>query len=411
MQLNKSLGMGVLIASLGLPASAAWADDLPSREEMWKMIQAQQAQISELSRKLEDTDEKVEATGEAVETIASNGSTSTPGWWQRTSIGGYGELHYNGGRQDRIDFHRFVLFFAHEFNEDVRFFSEVELEHSLAGDGADKPGEIELEQAYLEFDIAEFHALRAGVQLLPIGILNETHEPPTFYGVERNGVESNIIPTTWWEAGVAATGELGEGFSYDVMYHSGLDVTRNNTATNFAIRGGRDKVANADARAGAVTGRLRYTGWTGVEIAASAQYQEDVTQGRAEKTPATLLEAHIDGNWAVGPGSVGFRALGAVWDLDSTSAANLGRDEQYGWYVEPSYRFGTEWGDLGFFVQYAEWDNTAGSAADTKVSQTRLGTNFWPTPDTVIKLDYQFDDAATAAAEDDRLNIGLGYQF
>lgn len=408
MQLNKKLRIGVLAATMTVLTGAALADDLPSREEMWKVIQAQQAQISELSRKLTNTEEKVEATGEAVETIAASGSTATPGWWQRTSIGGYGELHYNGGKTDRIDFHRFVLFFGHEFNEDVRFFSEVELEHSVAGEG--QQGEVELEQAFLEFDLGEYHALRAGVQLIPVGILNETHEPPTFYGVERNQVETNIIPTTWWEAGVGISGELGEGFSYDLMYHSGLEVPT--TGGNaFRIRSGRQKVANADARDGATTGRLSWTGLAGVEVAATVQYQEDLTQGSAQETPAVLIEGHIDAQRAFGPGTIGFRALGAVWDLDSTAATVLGRDEQYGWYVEPSYRFGTDWGDLGFFAQYAEWDNAAGDSTDSVFSQTRVGANFWPTPDTVFKLDYQFDDAPTAASEDNRLNIGLGYQF
>ncbi|MEQ9520235.1 MAG: porin [Parvibaculum sp.] len=408
MQLNKKMGIGMLIAGLGLPTGSALAEDLPSREEMWKVIQAQQAQISELSRKLTNTDEKVEATGEAMETIAASGSTSTPGWWQRTSIGGYGELHYNGGKTDRIDFHRFVLFFGHEFNDDVRMFSEVEIEHALAGEG--QPGEVELEQAFLEFDLGEYHALRAGVQLIPVGIMNETHEPPTFYGVERNQVETNIIPTTWWEAGLGVSGELGEGFSYDLMYHSGLEVPT--TGGNaFRVRNGRQKVANADARDGATTGRLSFTGIPGVEVATSVQYQEDLTQGSAQATPAVLVEGHVDANYALGPGTIGLRALAAVWDLDSTAAAAIGRDEQYGWYVEPSYRFGTDWGDLGFFVQYAEWDNSAGDAADSVFSQTRIGANFWPTPDTVFKIDYQFDDAPTAASEDNRLNVGLGYQF
>ena len=246
--------------------------------------------------------------------------------------------------------------------------------------------------------------------MIPVGILNETHEPPTFYGVERNQVETNIIPTTWWEAGVGISGELGEGFSYDLMYHSGLEVPT--TGGNaFRIRSGRQKVANADARDGATTGRLSWTGLAGVEVAATVQYQEDLTQGSAQETPAVLIEGHIDAQRAFGPGTIGFRALGAVWDLDSTAATVLGRDEQYGWYVEPSYRFGTDWGDLGFFAQYAEWDNAAGDSTDSVFSQTRVGANFWPTPDTVFKLDYQFDDAPTAASEDNRLNIGLGYQF
>lgn len=409
MQLKKTLITGTLTCAITLPGGAALADNLPTREEMWQMIQAQQTQIEALTQKVENTDEKVEATGEVVETIASNaGSGSTPGWWDRTSVGGYGELHYNGGDAAEIDFHRFVLFFGHEFSEDVRFFSEFELEHALSGEG--KNGEVELEQAFLEFDVAEFHQLRAGVQLIPVGILNETHEPNTFYGIERNEVEKNIIPTTWWEAGLGVNGELGDGFSYDVMYHSGLQVATTGTKA-FNIRSGRQKVSEARATDGATTGRVRWSGLPGLSVSTTAQYQEDITQGTGEETPAVLVEGNVDATYAMGAGSIGLRALAAFWDLDSSAAAALGRDEQYGWYVEPSYRFGTEWGDLGFFAQYAEWDNSAGDNTDSVFSQTRFGANFWPTPDTVFKIDYQLDSAPTGGAEDDRLNVGMGYQF
>tara|TARA_E500000305_G_scaffold109468_1_gene114527 strand:- start:495 stop:1736 length:1242 start_codon:yes stop_codon:yes gene_type:complete len=409
MHMNRIIKTGAIGLGVALMSAPAFAEDLPSREEMWQMIQAQQAQINDLTSKLEDTDEKVEATGEVVEEIASSGGgSSEPGWWQRTSLGGYGELHYSGGDKDEVDFHRFVLFIAHEFTDNVRFFSELEVEHALAGEG--QPGAVELEEAFLEFDIADYHSLTAGVQLIPVGIINETHEPPTFYGVERNEVETNIIPTTWWEAGIGARGQLSNEFSYNVLYHSGLQVPT--TGTNaFRIRNGRQKVTEARAADGAVTGRVQWTGMPGVEVGVTAQHQFDVTQGTAEETPATLLEAHIDASLALGPGRVGFRALAAFWDLDSNAAAAVGRDEQSGWYVEPSYRFATDIGDLGFFVQYAEWDNNGGDNTDSKFSQTRFGANFWPTPDTVLKADYQIDSAPVGGTEDNRVNLGVGFQF
>ena len=102
--------------------------------------------------------------------------------------------------KDELDLHRFVLFFGHQFTNDVRFFSELEVEHNVAGEG--KNGEVEIEQAYIEWDYTDNHALKSGVFLVPVGILNETHEPDTFYGVERNAVEKDIIPSTWWEGGV-----------------------------------------------------------------------------------------------------------------------------------------------------------------------------------------------------------------
>jgi hypothetical protein len=399
-----------------MAVSPAFAQDLPSREELWKMIQQQQAQIEALQQKIDvtekkvqETDKKVEATGSEVERIASSGGGSGgDGWWQRTSVGGYGEVHYNGGDTDEVDIHRFVLFINHEFNDKVRFFSELEVEHGVAGEGQN--GEVEVEQAFVEVDVAEHHSVTAGLQLVPVGILNITHEPPTFYGVERNNVEVNIIPTTWWEAGVGAHGELGSGFAYSAFVHSGLRVPTTG-ANAFRIRSGRQKVSEAKAKDGAVTTQLTYSGIPGVQFGVTGQYQSDLTQGEGEKTSATLFEAHVDSNFAFGPGSIGFRALAARWDLDSNAAEAIGRDEQYGWYIEPSYRFPVWYGDLGFFARYSEWDNAAGGGADSKFSQTQIGANYWPVEDVVFKLDYQFDDAPVGGTEDDRLNVGVGFQF
>lgn len=410
---------GVLFATVSFSAvcgGMAQAEEMPSREEMWQMIQAQQAQIDALKQQMTQTDTKVEATGARVDEIAVSGAgaggSGGGGWWDRTQIGGYGEVHYNGGDADEVDAHRFVLFVGHDFNDDIRLFAELELEHGLVEDTADgsSGGEIELEQAYLEFDVAEAHSLTAGVQLIPVGILNETHEPPTFYGVERNPVERNIIPTTWWEAAAGARGQLGDGFSYDVMYHSGLEVPT--TGGNaFKVRNGRGKVAQATAKDGAVTGRLTWTGMPGLELGVTGQYQSDVTQG-AMATSATLFEAHVDASMAAGPGSVGFRALAARWDLDSAAAKAVNRDEQYGWYVEPSYRMPIFYGDLGVFARYSMWDNEAGGGPDSAWSEIDVGLNYWPHPDVVLKFDYQIEDRpAGGGVEDDRANLGVGFQF
>ena len=215
--------LGLLFTGYGTALMAA----PPSAEEMWEIIQEQQKTIEELKSKLEQTEEKVtateskvketeqkvEATADAVEQ-QTYGTSTAGSWADRTSIGGYGELHYNNlkdqvGDNDlnRVDFHRFVLYFGHEFNDDIRMFSEIEIEHALAGDGA--PGEVELEQAWVELDMNNQHRLRAGLDILPIGIINQIHEPNTFYGVERNRVETEIIPTTWWEAGLMFDGEFG----------------------------------------------------------------------------------------------------------------------------------------------------------------------------------------------------------
>jgi hypothetical protein len=325
-------------------------------------------------------------------------------------LGGYGELHYNGGDADEINFHRFVLFASHDFTDQLRMQSELEVEHVIAGEGLN--GEVELEQAFLEYDYTEGHRGRAGLFLLPVGILNETHEPPTFFGVERNPVEKNIIPTTWWEGGVGASGVLGSGFSYDVAVHSGL-ATPTSGSSAYKIRNGRQKVSKAKATDPAVTGRLKWTGAPGIELAVTGQYQDDITQNaQGLGTAATLIEAHAD----IRRGPWGLRALAARWDLDDgpplTGPGAFGRDVQYGWYIEPSYRFDAEFSEIGLFTRYSGYDNEAGDSTDSKIGQFDIGTNVWLHPQVVLKVDGQFEFRPPGGSdEDNRINLGIGYQF
>ena len=280
-----------------------------------------------------------------------------------------------------------MLFIGKQFNHRLRFFSELEIEHALAGDG--QPGEVELEQAYIEYDINSRLSAKAGLFLVPVGILNETHEPPTFFGVERNKIEAEIIPSTWWEAGAGLSGRSDSGLSYDVAFHSGLKVpTEGNNA--YRIRSGRQKVAEATAEDFAVTGRIKYTGIAGLELALTAQHQADITQG-VEDASARLLEAHAI--YKTGP--FGLKALYANWDIDSDQAEAIGKDSQYGFYVEPSYAFNDSW---SVFARYGEYDTTSGLDNSEAVKQLDLGVNWYLSEDVVIK-------------DDDGFNLGVGYQF
>jgi hypothetical protein len=409
----------------------------PSADEMWKIIQQQQREIELLKQqlksadqrietttvKVQETSKQVEATAEAVE--ASSGKLAKAAEWvERTSVGGYGELHYNnledqrsvGAKSDRneFDFHRFVLFFNHRFSDRTRLYTELELEHSLSGDGTvagkSKPGEVELEQAYIEHDLTASGSQRvkAGLFLMPVGILNETHEPDTFYGVERNNVESQIIPTTWWEGGFGFNGEIAAGLSYDAAVTSGLKLTGSNTA----IRSGRQKVAEADGDSLAYTGRLKYTGVPGLELASTVQHQTDLYQedrivsGGKRTTQAWLYEAHA----AYQGEHFGLRALFAQWDIDDEIERVLaGADQQQGWYVEPSWRFNPQW---GVFARYSEWDNRATvNSLDTEFAQVDIGVNYWLEPHVVFKLDLQNQNAPANQRELDGFNLGVGYSF
>jgi len=389
---------------------AAVAAEMPSQEEMWEIIQKQQREIEALKAGQKANTEKVEATADAVESVETDkqGKYTTTGgsnWFENTQIGGYGELHYNNlDSKKEIDFHRFVLEFGHQFTDRLRMFSELELEHSVSGDGEN--GEVELEQAYVEYDLTQNQHAKAGVFLLPVGILNETHEPPTFYGVERNPVEKNIIPTTWWAGGIALNGEITPGWSYDFAVHEGLDTS---AGDSYAVRSGRQKTSEADANDLASTARIKWTGVAGVELAASVQYQEDVTQGKdPDAGHAWLYEVHTD----IERGPFGLRALYAMWDLDGSGPESVGADEQEGFYIEPSYKFSLFDQNFGVFARYNQWDNQAGdSNSDSEKKQFNAGVNYWPHPDVVLKADVQQQDNEGDNKNDNGFNLGVGYQF
>jgi len=373
-------------------------------EQKFKRLEAE---MQILREQINATADKVEASSAASGTGLGNG---------KTHISGYGELHYNNLESDdgstkknELDFHRFVLEFGHDFNEKTRFFSELELEHSIAGDG--KKGEIELEQAYIQHDFTNNLSGSAGIMLIPVGLMNETHEPPTFYGVERNPVEKNIIPATWWGGGIAVSGKANNGISYDVMLHEGLKInTTDNTTDNgkktyLSIRSGRQKTAKADADDFAVTGRVKYTGLSGVELALTAQYQQDYSQGADNGGSANLIETHI----AVNKGPLAVRALYATWDLDGAAAATASKDKQDGGYIEAGYKVTPK---VGIFARHSLWDN--GGAGDTEYTQTDVGVNYWIAKNAVLKADIQQQKAGDAIAKSktfDGFNLGVGYQF
>jgi hypothetical protein len=398
-----------LLSSLSLPALATDTDIEARLKALEMRLNAVEAENQALKRQLASTEQKADAASAQVAQVAATAAPSGgAGWADNTQIGGYGELHYNnlsgnGGASDKkqIDFNRFVLFFGHQFNERTRFFSELEVEHVVASSDPGDKGEVELEQAYIEHDLNDNHRVKAGLFLVPVGIINETHEPPTFYGVERNPVEYDIIPATWWTGGAGLSGNFGSGFGYDFAVHEGLNV---NAGDNYAVREGRQQTMEALANDLAYTARLSWTGIPGLTLAGTFQYQTDITQGLDPTAgAANLFEVH--GVFNRGP--FGLKALYARWHLDGSGPAAVGANKQLGWYVEPSWRINEHW---GVFARYNKWDNQAGISGNTGKQQSNAGVNFWLTPDVVVKADYQHQDNDDGRNQNG-FNLGVGYQF
>jgi hypothetical protein len=405
---KKSFRINVLTASLFAAFNIHAADPAPSTQKILDLIEAQQKELDALKAQLKQSEQRTEQKVEAVSTMVEKQQTATPSsWFNKSRIGGYGEMHYNnlknnGAKGDlkEIDFHRFVLYFGHHFSDKISFHSELELEHAVAGEG--KVGYSVLEQAYLDFQMNPDITIRGGLFLMPIGMVNETHEPNVFYGTERNPIENKIIPTTWFEGGVDVIGKIAAvpGLQYDLALHSGLAVD-----SKYNIRDGRQRVGHSKSNSLATTARLKYTGVKGLEVAASLYYQDDITQKVDPKAgSATLAEVHADyqiQNFRI-------KGLYAQWKLEGDGPKAAGKDKQYGWYIEPSYKISEQ---VGVFARYNEWDNGAAAGKESRYRQYDVGVSYWAHPNVVIKADYQHQEGPAGSDLYKGFNLGLGYQF
>lgn len=332
-------------------------------------------------------------------------STGSANWSNKTSIGGYGELHYNAieNSDNEVDFHRWVLFIEHQFSSNIRLISEFELEHALAGNG--KAGEIELEQAYIEFDINKKLKIKTGTFLVPVaGLLNEHHEPTTFYGVERNHIENIIIPTTWWESGLAIERKWDFGLQLDVAIHSGLNVPTLGKST-FRIRSGRGKSSGQNANSLAYTARLKYTKGS-LEVGAGLNYQVDITPEDALNNSATLLSAYVNYNPSQG---FGFRGLYANWNVSDVPTDVEDADSQDGFYLEPAYKWQLSKNcAVGVYARYSKVDAVRNG---DNLTRREIGINYWPIDNVVLKANLAQEENNISKKTTNIFSLGVGYNF
>lgn len=326
-----------------------------------------------------------------------------------TTLGGYGELHYNNNTYDskktdkRLDFHRFVLFFGHSFSEKWAFKAELELEHNFVSGGN---GELELEQAYISYTPYDYLGFRAGVVLTPVGIINELHEPPTFFGVERPDYHSAIIPTTWFGNGASIFGSY-KGFEYTFNVMEGLNSDKFTPAS--ALRSGRKKGYMAEATDLMYTLRLDYKISSDLKAGASVTYNK--ARGDSTINHVNIAEVHARFQKA------GFFATAEAAQI-GYSAGSF--ESSFGYYVDLGYDinrfFKTDWEFIPF-VRYSHY-NTASKLRNPALNpdvygydQLMVGINIKPLPNVVMKADFSSKKRVSDKDETRSFNLGVGYMF
>jgi hypothetical protein len=347
------------------------------------------------------------------------------------SIGGYGEAFYTNytdhkdGKSDSADLQRAVLYAGYKFNDWIILNNEIEFEHATTGEGAEEKGEVSVEFSQLDFLLHQNANIRGGLMLMPMGFINEMHEPTTFHGNRRPDVERYIIPSTWREIGGGVFGEIVPGLQYRVYAVNGLNAS---DFTSQGIRDGRQGGSQAIAENWAFTGRVDYTPSyaPGLMIGASTYVgdsgQGKLYDGQKANVLTQLYEGHVQWHYK----GLEFRALGAygkIGDAGLVSAANgevVGKDN-YGWYTEVAYDvMPLLWKDttqyLAPFFRYEKYDTLAsvpsGYADDGSYDRWiyQAGLTYKPIPNISVKADYRNINSKTGT-QPHELNLGVGFIY
>lgn len=345
-----------------------------------------------------------------------------------TVLTSYGEINVNRptkrSRETQADVRRFVLGYQHRFDEKTKIVTELEVEHAVSS--ADDKGEVEVEQAYIERQFTPTWAVRAGLFLMPVGLLNESHEPTAFYGVERNFVETAIIPSTWREGGVQVIGNFDNGLTVQAGLTTSFDLTKWDATSaegkESPLGSIHQEMSLAKSHDVAAFGAVNWRGIPGLLLGGSL-FTGKASQGQALASGRiTLWDLHA--RWQ--PGRWDLSALYTRGTISNTGALNatlVGNPTLIpksfdGYYVQGAYKVWS-YDDyaLSPFVRFEQY-NTASSYADLGPGLTpddarnervvTLGANFKVGQGIVVKADYQF---FRANSDLNRVNLGLGWSF
>lgn len=341
----------------------------------------------------------------------------------QTHIGGYGEITYkdpNYGDVPRLNLPRMVTFLEHDFNQQWEFKSELELDDVKLERGSG--GEIEYEQAFLDYHANSHIGGRLGLQLIPIGITNQTHEPTTFMSVERPQFDQSFIATEWEEIGAEFYGEITSGLEYQVMLSEGLKGEGLSMSTmDGAKQSGSagdittDAIAGSDASHPAISGRLDYLPVAGLRLGASAYYQGRAFDSLPTGGDGSFLMAMLDARYEHGP--LRLSGEGGFFNVGADGAA---------YYATPSKAVGG-WGEIAYnvfsfvpsvtsellpFVLYESYSFTGPAPATTDIHHQSVtaGMAFKPLDNVIFKADYRMTQV-DGEPDYKQFSLGGGFAF
>jgi len=354
------------------------------------------------------------------------------------SLGAYVQIDYNQPfgntvrKNGSLDVHRLVTFMGFKFNDRTHFVTEIEIEHVK---------EVFVEQAFLSYRIDEKFNFRAGLILIPMGILNEYHEPPTYNGVERPNLDSKIVPTTWRELGVGFSGTFDDlSLKYQLYIlngFNGYDGSGKFRGTD-GFRKGRQKGANSFMSAPNLSTKIDYYGIIGLKLGLAVYYGKsqssmydglDMDNVDAVKTADSSVVRITMLGLDVRYQNKGFeaRAQYILASVSNTTQYNAftGNDLgslMMGFYVEAGYNVLKFIKDtrnkMVIFARYENYNTHAhvddGLNKNYAFNRTDIsvGLGFKVADGAVFKADYQlFKNADTSVDDTNQFNLGVGIWF
>lgn len=338
------------------------------------------------------------------------------------TVGGYGEILYNQpeGDNGELDVQRLVLLFGYKFNDRTQFVTEIELEHV---------NEVFVEQAFLQYSVSDNVNLRAGLMLVPMGIVNEYHEPTTFNGVERPSTDGAIVPSTWREIGVGISGRLDNAsLRYQAYLMNGF-ASVNGTKVlggSNGLRNGRQKGIKSTINKPTFSAKLDHYGIQGLRLGLAgyvgrtqAEDAIDAVDGADVGIAMIGLDARYAYKRFTARGQFINASISDTEDYNILNNANLGSKLQ-GWYLEGAYNLlpQTKKQQLFAFARYEDYDTHASVEGDLlrnlayDRNEWTFGLSYKLAPGAVVKADYQIkDNTAVGNNALNQLNFGIGVWF
>jgi len=344
------------------------------------------------------------------------------------TIGAYGEMQYLQPENDNgtLDVHRLVLLLGYRFNEKVQFVSEIEIEHVE---------EVYVEQAFVNYNVANNINLRGGLMLVPMGIVNEFHEPTTFNGVERPSVDHDIVPSTWRELGVGISGRFNSiSLGYQAYVFNGFkstDVNDEGQAVGFlkgsnGLRNGRQKGIESTVNSPTFSAKVDYYGISGLRLGLATYLGktqatneiEDIEGANIGISMMGLDARYIYGRFTA-RGQFVYAALSDTESYNALTTNDLGSALQ-GWYLEGAYNLLASERDqrLFAFARYENYNTHASTAGSLPINSSydrtdlTTGLSYHIAPGVVLKADYQFKrNALDGSQVPNQLNFGIGVWF